>query len=64
MKTCQPCRKRFATWSGFVRHLGNEHKVSREALWRRANQVGDRPCIAVRSIGGRWALMIQDGLGL
>lgn len=59
MKTCQPCSRSFISWSAFVRHMAEAHAIDRERLWRRANQVGDLPCIAVRSVGGRWALMVQ-----
>lgn len=62
MKTCQPCAKKYASWSAFVRHMATVHGIDRENLWRRANQVGDAPCVAVRSLGGRWALMAQGQL--
>lgn len=59
MKECLPCRRRWLTWFEFVRHMQETHKINRENLWRRANQIGDKPCVAVRSAGGRWALMVQ-----
>lgn len=55
---------RFMTWSRFVRHLVEHHHVNREAAWRRANQVGDRDCVWMRSEAGRGLLMVQEGLGL
>jgi hypothetical protein len=64
MKTCVPCGRSWMTWTQFVRHMANTHHVNRDQLWRRANQIGDLPACAVRSIGGRWALMVQSSLGL
>jgi hypothetical protein len=64
MKTCVPCNRSFMTWSAFGKHMTRVHEVDREQFWRRANQVGDSPCCAVRSVGGRWALMVQGSLAL
>lgn len=62
MRTCQPCQKTFVTWFGFVNHMNHAHGVDRERLWSRANQIGDSPCVAVRSDAGRWYVMVQGSL--
>lgn len=59
MRRCQPCGKEFVTWGGFVNHMSHVHGVDRERLWYRANQIGDSPCVAVCSEGGRWYVMVQ-----
>jgi hypothetical protein len=64
MKECQPCRSRWLSWSAFGKHMVHFHNVDREAFWRRANQIGDQPCVAVRSELGRWMLMVQGRLAL
>jgi hypothetical protein len=64
MKTCIPCDCRFRTWAMFARHMSVEHAISLALLRRRHDQVGERPVAAVRSVGGRWALMVQEDLGL
>jgi len=62
MKSCQPCGRAWSTWSGFGRHMTREHSIDRGNFWRRANQIGDEPCVAVLSEAGRWYLMVQGAL--
>lgn len=62
MRQCLPCNKRFITWHAFVSHMVKEHGIDRENLWRRANQIGDSPCIAVHSERGLWMIMVQGSL--
>jgi len=64
MKMCVPCGRWWMTWTAFGRHMLREHGVDRETFYRRANQVGDNPCYAVRSDKGRWSLMVQPPLML
>lgn len=64
MKHCVPCNHGWMSWSRFGHHMVQVHHIDRDAFWRRANQIGDSPCFAVRSELGRWALMVQDPLGL
>ena len=64
MKRCAPCAKDFRSWTAFGRHVMAEHTVDRHAFWRRANQIGDAPCVLVRSDANRWFLMVQDRLSL
>lgn len=62
MKECFPCHKSFMTWTAFGRHMHQVHGINRDAFWRRANQVGDAPCIAVRADSGGFFLMVQGVL--
>lgn len=62
MKTCLPCRRSFMTWSAFGKHMTREHRINRDQFWRRANQIGDAPCVAVRSESGSFFLMVQGVL--
>lgn len=64
MKRCEPCGKNFATWSYFGKHAVQQHGVNREGFWRRANQIGDEPCVLVRTVAGQWFLMVQGRLSL
>lgn len=59
MKTCQPCLRTWSSWSAFGRHMHQAHGINREQFWRRANQIGDAPCVAVQSENGRFYLMVQ-----
>jgi hypothetical protein len=64
LKTCLPCKRTFATWSRFGRHLVEVHHTNRAAFWRRANQVGDDPCVYVVSEAGDGFIMVQGSLRL
>lgn len=64
MKHCSECHKDFMTWSKFSRHMVGHHGVNRDQFWRRANQIGDLPCVALRSEHGHWYLMVQSPLAL
>lgn len=63
-KRCEPCDRQWLSWSEFGKHMTRTHEVDREAFWRRANQVGDSPCTAVRTDRGHWLLMVQGRLSL
>lgn len=56
------CRLKFATWRLFGRHMTQAHGIDRDSFWRRAQQVGDEPCVAVCSLQGYWYLMVQGRL--
>jgi hypothetical protein len=62
MKRCLPCNKTFMSWSSFGRHMMRSHGIDSGRFWRRANQIGDEPCAALRSDNGRWSLMVQGRL--
>lgn len=62
MKLCQPCNRTFMSWSAFGRHMTRQHGIGADQFWRRANQIGDSPCVAVRSDAGRFFLMVQGRL--
>lgn len=64
MKTCVPCDRTFREWKLFVRHMSRDHGVDRARLWSRAAEIGDAPCMALRSERGHWYLMVQDRLSL
>lgn len=64
MKHCMPCRLNFVTWSRFIRHLVEKHHANRAACWRRANQVGDDPCVYMVTEAGRGLLMVQGSMRL
>lgn len=52
------------TWTAFGRHMHQAHGINRDQFWRRANQIGDAPCVAVRSESGGFFLMVQGALAL
>jgi len=52
------------TWTAFGRHMAREHGINRDQFWRRANQIGDAPCVAVRAESGGFFLMVQGALAL
>jgi len=39
--------------------MHQEHGINRDQFWRRANQIGDSPCVAVQAESGRFYLMVQ-----
>lgn len=59
MKACEPCGKEWDTWFQFVRHLERVHGINAEHAWLRATQIGDQPCVAVRTDRGDMFLMVQ-----
>lgn len=60
---CAPCKKDFATWRAFQRHMDRVHRISPANLKRRADQLaGHVDLVAIQSEAGQWFLFGQGPL--